>query len=269
MPRPPRAAAPPQMAGRGRSPRAPAARSVARGRRRRPHAVDAVGAAVSVRGRRLGVGRLDEDGEGADGGVGVRRRLRRRVPAVRVRRARLYEGRVPRGGVAPILEAAVDGVHEVVHRGDGVVAVAGAAAAGAGEAAHLRRDRALRRVVGAAVRLRPVVIERAPVVGDRLHAAMEGDDELQQARAVELVQGARADGRHAGVGRLVVREIAVRVDAELAVPPPLHTDRIRHWHDQDRARVGQAANPWVGVVALDEPLAEGHGGHRTDALVAA
>ena len=42
--------------------------------------------------------------------------------------------------------------------------------------------------------------------------------QLQQPRPVELVDRARGDRPHALVGRLVVREVAVRVDAELVAP---------------------------------------------------
>ena len=53
----------------------------------------------------------------------------------------------------------------------------------------------------------------------RLHAPVEGEGELEQVVPVELVDRARRDGGHARRRLLLVREIAVRVSAELVAPP--------------------------------------------------
>ena len=101
-------------------------------------------------------------------------------------RARAHELRVPRGSVAPVLHAAVHRVHQVVHRAEWVIMVVRRRPPRAGEATHLLRDLALRDVIWAEVRFAcgAVVVERSPIVANRLHAGVEGDGQLRQPIAV-------------------------------------------------------------------------------------
>ena len=158
-------------------------------------------------------------------------------------------------------------IHQVIHRRHRVHALTAHVAA-AGEARHLLSDRHLRDVVWRAMGGAGVVVERAPVVRDRLHPAVEGHHQLQQPRAVDLVERARADRRHAAVRRLVVREVAIRIDAQLLAAALLDSNGVGHRHDEHRARVHQPAHPSVGVVPLHQPPGQSEGRRRPNALVA-
>eukprot|EP00964_Phaeocystis_antarctica_P020532 scaffold11353_cov62-Phaeocystis_antarctica.AAC.3 len=69
------------------------------------------------------------------------------------------------------------------------------------------------------------------VESDGLHAAVEGEGELQQVVAVELVDGARRDGGHARRWLLLIREVAVRVAVELVTPPVGAAPGVGHRHE--------------------------------------
>ena len=82
------------------------------------------------------------------------------------------------------------GVDQIVHRVVRVGAVEWYVA-GAGVGAEALRHRTYGHVVGAAAGLDLVVVERAPVEPDGLHAAVEGDGQLEEVLAEQVIERPR------------------------------------------------------------------------------
>ena len=125
-------------------------------------------------------------------------------------------GSLEAGAVGPVLHATVDGVDDVRVRAEGAVPLPVRGRPPPGRCLEHQADGIRRDVVR---RLRaPLpghVVEGPPLVRERPPTPVEGHHDPEHVLPEELIHRARRDGRHALFGSLLVREVAVRVQALL------------------------------------------------------